>query len=90
MKVRCILPLSQKARSPETNERDPYIVTRYNLPAAELKFIPDKYAYYAAVAIINDLICLFDYRNFSYSILENANVAKSWKAFFDFIWDHLK
>lgn len=90
IKMKCILPKSQKAKPPGTNRYDPYIVKRFNLPSADLKFIPDKYAYYAAVVVINNIICLLDYRNFSYAILENANVAKSWKAFFSFIWDYLK
>lgn len=89
IRMECVLPKSDMVKPPETNQSDPYIVTRFNLPRAELKFIPDKYAFYAAVAIINNYVCLFDYRNFSYTILENANVAKSWTAFFTFIWDHL-
>ncbi len=87
--MKCILPKSSKPKGEASIDDQPYIVKRFNLPFAEVKYIPDKYAYYAAVAIVNNIICLFDFRNFSYSILENANVAKSWRAFHGFIWDHL-
>lgn len=86
---KCILPKSQGSKKPEENLDDPYIVRRYNMPPAEIKYIADKYAYPAAVVIINDIICLIDYRNFVYSIIENSNVATTWKMFFDFIWDNL-
>lgn len=87
---KCILPLSSKSKNPSENLDDPYVVKRFNLPPAEIKYIADKYAYPGAVMIINDVICLIDYRNFNYSIIENVNVAKTWKMFFSFIWDNLK
>lgn len=90
IKTKCILPKSSKVKATNQSINDqPYLIKRFNLPFAEVKYIPDKYAYYAAVAIVGNIICLFDFRNFSYSILENANVAKSWRAFHSFIWDHL-
>lgn len=87
---KCILPLSSKSKNPSDNLNDPYIIKRFNLPPAEIKYIADKYAYPGAVMIINDVICLIDYKNFNYSIIENANVAKTWMMFFSFIWDNLK
>jgi len=86
----CILPKSQKSKIAEENLNDPYIVKRYNLPPAKIKYISDKFAYPAAVVIVNDIICLLDYKNFNYSIIENANVAQTWRMFFSLIWSHIK
>lgn len=88
--TKAILPVSQKSNRPEGNKKDPYIITRYNLPPAEIRFINDKYSYPGAVTIFDDKIILYDYRNMIYSITQNKNMAASWKMFFEFMWDHAK
>ena len=88
--TKCILPRSQKSPDPAENLKDPYIIERFNMPAAELKYISDKYAYPAPLVIINDIVCLIDFSKYYFSIIENANIATTWRMFFDFIWANLK
>ena len=88
--TKCILPKSSKSKEPGGNKGDPYIVTRYNLPEAELRFISDKFAYPGAVVIMNDIIAFYDSMNFSYSIITSKNVARTWEMFFKYMWGTLK
>lgn len=90
IKMKSILPKSQQIGDPKKNKIDPYIVTRYNLPQAELKYISDKYSYPSAINIAGDYVIFYDYRNFFYSITQNANLSATWKMFFRFTWDNLK
>lgn len=89
LKIKTILPKSQKSARPDGNAGDPYIVTRYNLPRSEIRFIADKYAYPGSVVITNEHIILYDRRNFFFSITENHDIAQTWRKFFEFTWDHL-
>lgn len=90
IKTRTILPMCQKSKHPEGLEDHPYIITRYNLPPAEIKYISDKYDYPGSIVIAGDKIALHDWRNLSFSITENKNNASTWRMFFEFTWDHLK
>jgi len=87
--TKAILPMSEKSKAPGGNKRDPYLVTRYNLPDAQLKFISDKYSYPGAITIVGDYVALYDYKNLTYSITENKNIATTWRMFFEYIWDSL-
>lgn len=89
IKMKCILPQAQKSSKPEENAMDPYIVTRYNLPKAQLKYIGDQYKYPGATVIMRDRVILHDFRNFTFSIVINKNLATTWRMLFEFIWDHL-
>lgn len=89
VRLKSILLKSEKSKGKDGNRRDPYIVTRYNLPDAEIKYMDDKYAYPGAIVMFTDWIVLLDYRNMTYSITENKNMAATWKMFFRFIWDNL-
>ena len=89
IKMRCILPKSQKSSKPAENAMDPYIVTRYNLPKAQLKYISDDYKYPGSTVIMNDRVVLHDFRNFTFSIVVNKNLATTWRMLFEFIWKHL-
>lgn len=88
--TKVILNESQRRKDGDAGIRDPYIATRYNLPAAKIRYISDRFNYPSAVVIMGNKIALIDYRNFIYSIHENKNMATTWKLFFDFIWEHLK
>ena len=88
--INAILPKSQKSAKINGNIKDPYIVTRYNLPPAQIKFVSDKYSYPGAVAIFDDKIVLYDYKNMIYSITQNRNMAATWRVFFQFMWDSVK
>jgi len=88
--TKCILPKSDKSKDPDGNKSDPYIISRYNLPRAELRFIPDKFAYPGAVVIMKDIIAFYDWLNISYSIIKSKNIATTWKMFFSYIWGSLK
>lgn len=90
VKIRCILPQSQKSKNPEENAMDPYIVTRYNLSPAELKYIPDKYQYPSAVLLTKNKIMQYDFDNLIFSITENKNMAGNLRMFFEYVWDTLK
>lgn len=87
LNVKAILPASQRAL---VTKRDPYLVWRYNLPQAKLKFIEDKYYNrLVAIAIIADKIIMIDAKNYFASISRNKNMAELLKTFFDFSWDKL-
>jgi predicted transcriptional regulator len=86
---RAILPLSRKVKNPQGLENHPYIITRYNLPPSELKFITDKYIFQSSVVITAKHIILYDWRNLIFSVTENKNNASTWRSFFEFTWDHL-
>ncbi|MEI8060940.1 MAG: helix-turn-helix domain-containing protein [Candidatus Berkelbacteria bacterium] len=88
--ILAILPKSQRGKTPEEHIRNPYIVERFNLPPANLKYMPNKEEFPAPIVIFNNLFVLFDYKNSNMSIHENKNIADSWRAVFYFIWDHLK
>lgn len=88
--TKAILPESQKSKKIEENVKDPYIVTRYNLPPAQLKYMSDKYKYPGSVVITGNKIIQYDFRNLIFSITENKNLAQTWRMFFELIWDHLK
>lgn len=85
-----ILPMSNKSKKPDGNKQDPYLITRYNMPEAELRFIPDKFAYPGAAVIINDHIAFYDFLNITYSIITSKNIAKTWEMFFKYMWGTLK
>lgn len=87
--LRTILPKSQKLLGPDGNAGDPYIVTRYNLPRSEIRFIDDKYTYPGSIVITHRHIIFYDRHNLFYSITENPNIAATWRMFFEFIWDRL-
>lgn len=87
---RAILPKSRKVKKAKGLENQPYIMTRYNLPPAELKFITDKYIYPSSVVILKNHIILYDWRNLNFSINENQNNAQTWQAFFNLVWDNIK
>lgn len=87
--TKAILPRSQKNKTEEENAKDPYIVTRYNLPKAEIKYLNDKYNYPGSISIMGNKIAFYDFRSYSFSITENANIAATWKMFFQYIWDSL-
>lgn len=88
--ILAILPKSQRGKTAEEHIRNPYIVERFNLLPANLKYMPNKKEFPAPIVIINNLFVLFDYKNSNMSIHENKNIADSWRAVFYFIWDHLK
>lgn len=90
IKTRAVLAKSQKSKDPGENKKDPYIVTRFNLPEAEIKYLDDKYVYSAALIIMQDKIISLDPTNFFYSITENKVMAATWRMFFEFIWEHLE
>lgn len=89
VKTKAILPKSQKSKDPKENAMDPYIVTRYNLPEAERRYIRDKYLYFGSFVITRNLIISYDAANLFFSITENKNMAATWRMFFEFIWEHL-
>lgn len=89
IKMKCILPKSQKSPKPAENAMDPYIATRYNLPKAQLKYIADEYQYPGSTVIMSDRVVLHDFRNFTFSIVVNKNLATTWRMLFEFIWKHL-
>lgn len=89
IKMKCILPKAQKSKNPAENAMDPYIVTRYNLPKAQLKYISDEYKYPGATVIMSDRVVLHDFRNYTFSIVVNQNLATTWRMLFEFIWNHL-
>ncbi len=86
--LRTILPKSQKLPG-DGNAGDPYIVTRYNLPRSEIKFIDDKYANPGSVVITKNHIILYDSRTLFFSITESTVIAQTWQKYFEFIWDRL-
>lgn len=89
IKMKCILSESQRSPKPAENAMDPYIVSRYNLPKARLKYISDKYQYPGSTVIMSDRVVLHDFRNFTFSIVVNKNLATTWRMLFEFIWNHL-
>jgi predicted transcriptional regulator len=90
IRSKTIMPRSNKVENPQGLENHPYIITRYNLPPSELKFISDKYSFQSSVVITPKHIILYDWRNYVFSITENKNNATTWRSFFEFIWDNLK
>lgn len=89
IKSKAIMPASQKSKHSEGLEAHPYIITRYNLPPAELKYISDKYQYPGSMVVTQNEVIMYDWRNFIFSITENKNSAATWRMFFEFIWDLL-
>lgn len=90
IKTKAILPNSQRSKNPEGLKDHPYIVTRYNLPPAELKYIGDKYQYPGSMVVTERHVIMYDWRNLIFSITENKNSASTWRMFFDLVWDLLK
>lgn len=88
VEVRAVMPMSQR-NSKTKNAGDPYLVTRYNLPEAQIRFMSDKYKYPAAITLFNQWIAIFDYKNLMFSLTENKNIAETWRVFFEFIWGNL-
>lgn len=89
IKLKTILPEFQKSPDTKENAMDPYIVTRYNLPASKIKYISDKYRYRGSTVIMHDRLVLYDFRNLTYSIIVNENLANLWRMVFEFMWNHL-
>ena len=89
IKTNAILSKSQKSKNPKENIKDPYIVSCYNLPEAERRYIDSKYAYRGAFVIAQDKIISYDDKNLFFSITENKSMADTWQMFFEFIWNHL-
>ena len=89
VRVKAILAKSQESGERTVNTKDPYIVTRFNLPPAELKYIDDRYTYPSAVVLFENKVAFVDFQNYFYSITENANTAATWRLFFEYIWNHL-
>lgn len=89
IKMKSILPLSQKIDRPKGLEGHPYIVTRYNLPPAEIKYISDRYRYPGSLNITQNHVIMYDWRNLIFSITENKNNAATWRMFFELTWDNL-
>lgn len=90
IKIKTILPASQKSIDPADNVGDPYIVTRYNLCPAELKYVKDKDVYPSPIMIAGDYIASVDYYNLIFSITENKNLAITWRFFFEHLWKSIK
>jgi sugar-specific transcriptional regulator TrmB len=90
IKLKAILPKSQKSKNPKELEDHPYIVTRYNLPPAEIKYISDKYRYPGSMMVTENHVIMYDWRNLIFSITENKNSAETWRMFFELIWDSVK
>lgn len=88
--VKAILPKWQKSKDPKENAMDPYIVERFNLPRAQLKYIEDKYQYPGAIVVTTDRVIQIDYKNMTYSVTANKNLATTWRMFFEYIWHTLK
>lgn len=90
IRSKAILPQLQKAKNASELERNPYIISRYNLPLSEIKYISDRYSYPGSTVITQNHIILYDWRNYMFSITENRNNAATWRSFFELIWDLLK
>lgn len=89
IKSRAIMPLSQKSKHPINLEDHPYIITRYNLPPAKLKYISNKYQYPGSIVVTKNQVIMYDWRNLIFSITENKNNVATWRMFFELIWDLL-
>lgn len=90
IRTKCILPRSQRPKDGMPNLTDPYIVSRYNLPPAEIRYIADRYKYPGSLVITKNHTILYDFQNTFFSITQNANLAATWRMFFEYIWDTLK
>ncbi|MBM2820688.1 MAG: transcriptional regulator TrmB [Candidatus Berkelbacteria bacterium] len=88
--VKTILPKGQKSKDPKRNAMDPYIVTRFNLPKAQIRYIDDKYKYPGAIVVTSDRVIQIDYKNMNYAITANKNLATTWRMFFEYIWNTLR
>ena len=85
VKLRSIMPKAEKDNKTK-NIADPYMVTRFNLPPSENKFIEDKYEHISAIMLTNTKILTLDIHTLFASITENRNLAETWRNFLEFMW----
>jgi len=96
---RAKLPISTKIILPSSEKpdkrilkraADPIVVAKYNLHIKERKYLDKKYEYPGTTLILGDYVATIDFRTYFGTLIQNKNLAQTWRMFFEFIWDSLK
>ncbi len=86
-----ILPKSERPTKRELKSTDPLIQSKYSFHSLNRRYLSDESLPegVGTVLIFRDHVAMIDFKTFFGSLTENKNLAATWRAFFEFIWQHL-
>lgn len=88
--TKIILPIDEKPSSKILDQTNsPEAIAKYSLHILERRYLNRKYGYQGTTFILDKYVALMDFKNYFGTLIENQNLAQTWRMFFEFIWDHL-
>lgn len=90
IKTKIILPAREKPNKTILKKaNNPLITAKYSLHVEERRYLDTKYDYPGTTLILDKYIATIDFKTYFGTLIENKNLAQTWKILFEFIWDNL-
>lgn len=88
--TKIILPIDEKPSYKILNQtNNPEIIAKYNLHVPERRYLNREYGFRGTTFILDKYVASMDFENYFGTLIENQNLAQTWRVFFEFIWNHL-